>query len=106
MRNVSIVFEFMKPREKPPADHAYLPCHMVFDVKMDFTSKARYVADGHLTPDPIASTYAAIVLRESVWIALTYAALNDMEIMATDIENAYLPAPTTEKYWTNHQNCH
>jgi len=35
-----------------------------------------------------------------VQIALTYAALNDMEIMAADIENAYLEAPTTERYWT------
>ena len=64
MRNVSIAFELMKPGEKPPADHAYLPCHMVFNVKMDFTRKARYVADGHLTPDPIASTYVGVVSRQ------------------------------------------
>ena len=100
MRNVSIDYEFMKPGEKPPADHAYLPGHMVFDVKMDFTRKARYVADEHLTPDLITSTYAGVVSRKSVRIALTYAALNDMEIMAADIKKAYLQAPTTEKHWT------
>jgi len=37
MKNVSVAFEYMRSEEKPPADHSYLPCHMVFDVKMDFT---------------------------------------------------------------------
>jgi len=57
--------------------------------------KSNYVADGHLTPDPIASTCAGVVSRNSGRITLTYAALNDMEIMAADIENEYVQAPTT-----------
>ena len=70
---------------------------MVFDVKMDFTRKARWVLDGHKTPDPEGSTYAGVVSRESVRIAFTYAALNDLDIFAGDIQNAYLQAPSSRK---------
>ncbi len=40
--------------------------------QVGLTRKARLVADGHLTPDPVDSTYAGVVSRESVHIALTY----------------------------------
>ena len=43
---------------------------------MDFTRKARWVLDGHKSPDPVGSKYAGVVSRESVRIAFTYAALN------------------------------
>ena len=32
-------------------------------------------------------------------IALTYAALNDIDVNAADIRNAYLQAPTSEKHY-------
>ena len=80
--------------------HTYLECYMIFDVKMDFTRKARLVANGAKTPDLVASTYAGVVSRETVRIAFTYAALNGLDIMAADIQNAYLQAPISEKYWT------
>jgi hypothetical protein len=35
-----------------------------------------------------------------VRIALTLAALNYLDVMTGDIENAYLTAPITEKVWT------
>ncbi len=71
--------------------------HLVWDVKMDFTRKAWWVLDGHLMPDIIGSTYAGVVSRESVRIAFTYAALNDVDICAADIRNAYLQAPSSQK---------
>ena len=37
------------------------------------------------TPDPIDSNYAGVVSRDSVRIALTYAALNGLDICAADI---------------------
>ena len=52
---------------------------------MDFTRKVRWVLDGHKTLDPIGSTYAGVVSRESVRIALTYAALNELDVFAADI---------------------
>jgi hypothetical protein len=74
---------------------------MIFDVKMeDFRRNARFVAGGHTTDTPHAMTYESVVSRESVRIALTLAALNDLDVNMADIENAYLTAPLTEKVWT------
>jgi hypothetical protein len=74
---------------------------MVFDIKMDgkFTRKARYVANGNETEPPTAQTYASVVSRDSVRIALMYAALNDLEILSCDVTNAYLNADCREKIW-------
>jgi hypothetical protein len=74
---------------------------MIFDVKMeDFRRKARFFAGGHTTDTPHSMTYASVVSRESVRIALNLAALNDLDVKMADIENAYLTAPITEKVWT------
>jgi hypothetical protein len=75
---------------------------MIFDVKMGKNSrrKARFVADGHKTKTPTAMTYSSVVSRDSVGIALTIAALNDLNIMACHIQNAYLTADCREKGWT------
>ena len=40
-----------------------------------------------------------MVSRDLVRIALTYAALNDVDVTAADIQNAYLQAPSSEKYY-------
>ena len=53
--------------------------------------------DGHSTPDPTTSAYAGVVSRESVRVSLTYAALMNINVMAADIQNAYLQAPSSEK---------
>jgi hypothetical protein len=45
-------------------------------------------------------TYASVVSRETVRIAILMAALNDLEVKAADVENACLTAPTKEKVWT------
>ena len=99
MRNVVVAFNILDSGENVPGGYGRLGIHMVFDVKLDLTRKARLVADGHLTPDPIDSTYAGVVSRESVRIALTYAALLDLDLWAADIMNAFVQAPTTEKYY-------
>jgi hypothetical protein len=64
---------------------------MVYDIKMeDFRRKARFVAGGHMTKMPASNTYTCVILLESVWIALTLAALNDLDVKTADIKNAYL----------------
>ena len=73
---------------------------MTFEVKMDFTRKARFVANGAKTPYPKKSTYAGFVSIESVHITFTYTDLMGFDIMSADIQNAYLQAPMNEKYWT------
>ena len=78
-----------------------IQCHMIFDVKLDgsFTRKARFVANGNQTDAPSSLTYASVVSRESVRIALLYASLNDLSILGCDVSNAYLNAPCREKIW-------
>ena len=66
---------------------------------MDFTRKARWVKDGHKTEDIVSSSFAGVVSRESVRIALTYAALNDIPVVAADIQNEYLQEPSSEKHY-------
>ena len=55
-----------------------IKCHLVFDIKIDFMRKARFVAGGHMTDPPASMTYSSVVLRETVRIALLLAALNDL----------------------------
>jgi Reverse transcriptase (RNA-dependent DNA polymerase) len=66
----------------------------------NFRHKVWYVAGGHTTEAPASLTYASVISRESVRIALTIAALNDLEVKIGDIENAYLMVPVAEKIWT------
>jgi hypothetical protein len=74
---------------------------MIFDIKMeDFRRKARLVAGGHRTAAPATITYASVVSRETVRLALTIAALNDLEVKVGDVLNAYITAPVKEKVWT------
>jgi hypothetical protein len=74
---------------------------MIFDVKMeDFQQKARLVAGGHRTEAPATITYASVVSRETVRLALTIASLNDLEVKVGDVLNAYITAPVKEKVWT------
>jgi hypothetical protein len=99
MINVGIAFQILEDGQNAPPGWSKQTGHLVFDVKMDLTRKARWVLDGHKTPDPSGSTYAGVVLRESVRIALTYAALNDIPVMAGDIQNAYLQSPSSQKHY-------
>ena len=59
---------------------------------MNFTRKERFVAGGHRTEAPMSITYSRVVSRDSVKIAFLVATLNDIDIMACDIGNAYLNA--------------
>ena len=103
MKNVRPAFEVWdKTAAEMPIGYQEVRCHLIFDVKMgeNFRRKARFVAGGHTTEVPSTLTYASVVSRDSVRIALTIAALNDLKIMACDIQNAYLTADCREKIWT------
>lgn len=100
MFHVSPAFEILKRGEKAPLMSKWIPCHMIFDIRMDFTRKARFVAGGHVTDPPTAMTYSSVVARDSVRLAFLIASLNDIDILAADIGNAYLNAYTQEKVHT------
>ena len=74
-------------------------CHILFDVKMDFMWKARFVAGGPMTEAPSSVTYSSMVSYNSVKIVFLVAALNDLDVMACGISNAYLIASCKEKIW-------
>ena len=74
-------------------------CHLIFDVKMDFTRKSRFVAGVHTTEAPASITYSSVVSRDSVWLAFMIASLNVLDIISCDLENAYLNATNREKIW-------
>ena len=48
---------------------------------------------------PSSMTYASVVGRETVRIAFLLAALNNLKVLAGDIQNAYLNAYTKEKIY-------
>jgi hypothetical protein len=83
--------------------YKFVSTHMALDVKLgeNYRRQARLVADGHKTDTPTSTiTYSSVVSRDSVRIALTIAPLNDLNIFACDIQNAYLTAPCREKLYT------
>ena len=99
MGNLKVAFNIQHENPKPPPGFEKASGHLVFDVCMTLERKACWVKDGHLTPEPDWCTYAGVVSRESIRIALTYASLNGLDVFGADIQNAYLQAPTTEKHY-------
>ena len=49
MANVKVAFEILDDDDPLPIRWTQSSGHLVFDVKMDFTRKARWVNDGHKT---------------------------------------------------------
>ncbi len=101
MQEVCKAFDIIPDDKAVPIGYQKVPCHMIFDVKKeDFKLKARLVASGHRTAAPAMITYASVVSRETVRLALMLAALNDLQVNAGDMLNAYITAPCKEKVWT------
>jgi hypothetical protein len=89
MGNVCAAFEILGPGMKAPPGWHKASGHLVFDLKMDCTRKAR-VKDGHKTPDSATSSFVGVVSRDSIRIALTHAALLSLPVLGANICNAYL----------------
>ena len=71
--------------------------HFVYAVKHDGRFKARLVADGHLTKEPVESIYSGVVSLRSLRMVVFLSQLNDLEIWGADVGNIYLEAYTDEK---------
>ena len=71
--------------------------HFVYAVNHDGRFKARLVADGHLTKEPVESIYSGVVSLRSLRMVVFLSQLNDLEIWGADVGNAYLEAYTDEK---------
>jgi transposase InsO family protein len=83
----------------PPTGYKKIRVHLVFDVKHDGRHKVRCVADGHLTDVPVDSVYSGVVSLRGLRMMLFLAELNQLDVWATDVGNAYLEAETKEKIY-------
>ena len=97
MYNVGVAFEILGAGQRAPKGWRLATGHLIWDVKMDFTQKARWVLDGHKMSTPEGTTFGSVVSRESVQIIFMYMALNGIVIFGTDIQNAYLQAPSSQR---------
>ena len=74
-----------------PKRHQKIRVHYVFDVKHCGKFKARLVADGHFTKEPMETVYSGMFLAEP----------NNLELWGADAGHAYnLQALTREKLYT------
>ena len=83
----------------PPKGYHRIKVHPVFAVKFDGRHKARMVADGHLTPEPIENIYSGVVSLRNLRLVIFLGKLNNLELWGADIGNAYLEAFTDEKLY-------
>ena len=97
MTNVGIAFTIIDEGKKVLPGWTKASGNLVFDVKMDFTRKDRWVKDGHWSPNPTTLVYDDVISRESVRMVLTYGAIMEPDMKAADIQNAYLKALSSEK---------
>ena len=60
---------------------------------MDLSRKARLVAGAHLNKDvPRHTTYSSVVSRKTVLLCFMIATMNNLNVLAGDVGNAYLNA--------------
>ena len=89
--------QFHNGKAVTPDGFQKIRVHFVYAVKHDGRLKARLVADGHLTKEPVESIYSGVVSLRSLRMVVFLSQLNDLEIWGADVGNAYLEAYTDEK---------
>ena len=88
MKDVSTAYRILDNGDIVPIVYHQLGFQMIFDVKMeDLCLKARLIAGGHVIEPPATITYATVVSRKTVRIALTLDALNDLPVKVVYIQN-------------------
>ena len=99
MYQVGVALKIMQYVEHITVVYKKASGNLIFDIKMGFTYKERWVKNVHLTTDIEDSKYAQVVSCESVRIELTYATLHQTQVIDVDIRNDYLQSPTLEKHY-------
>ena len=99
MYNVGIEFKILEDDESPPPGYKKSSGHPIFVVKMDFTRKYRWTTNVHRTPYSEPSIYAGVVSRESIRILLRSYDMHGVHVIAADVRNVYIQAPTSDKYY-------
>ena len=100
IRNVFPAFDMMDDNSAEPPGYEFVETYIVFNIMMDLTQKARLVARGNMTEATKEQTFASVISRDTVQLFFLLAALNDLDLLSCDVQNAYLAAPKKEKVWT------
>ena len=77
--------------------HQKIRANLIFAVKFNDRHKARLVADGAHTPDPVENIYSKVISLRHLRLVIFLGELNNLELWGADIGNAYLKAYTHEK---------
>ena len=78
-------------------EYQQIPYHIVFAVKFDGRRKARLVMGGNVTDNPKEEVYSGVVNISSVRLAFLISLLNDLQVCAADVGNAFLNGINKEK---------
>ena len=97
MNNSRVDFNLLDRGNHDPVGYKEITCYLIFDVKMDFTRKARDVTVRHIADSPLYITFAGVLCSDSVRLAFIISLLYDLDILSGDIQHVYLNAPTKEK---------
>ena len=92
--------QFHNGKAVTPDGFQKIRVHFVYAVKHDGRFKARLVADGHLTKEPVESIYSGVVSLRSLRMVVFLSQLNDLKIWGADVGIAYLEVYTDEKLCT------
>ena len=95
--NVCIAFDILGSNKCAPPGWSKASGRIIFDIKI--TRKARWVKDGHKTPDSLTLSFAGVVSRDSIHTTLTHSALLGLPILSANIRNAYLQVTSSEKHY-------
>ena len=79
-----------------PPNHQKIRVNLIFAVKYNGRHKARLVADGSPTPEPVENIYSGVVSLKHLRLVIFLGELNNLELWGADIGNAYLEAYTNE----------
>ena len=92
--------QFHNGKAVTPDGFQKIRVHFVYAVKHDRRFKARLVADGHLTKEPVESIYSGVVSLRSLRMVVFLSQRNDLKIWGADVGIAYLEVYTDEKLCT------
>ena len=77
-----------------PPNHQKIRVNLIFVVKHNGRHKARLVADGSLTPEPVENIYSGVVSLRHLRLVIFLGELNNLELWGADIGNDYMEAYT------------
>ena len=93
-------FDFKYPDFKPSRKYHYVRLHLVYDVKLDLTTKARLVCDGSQADPRGLSTQATVVKGLSVRLLSIIGDSQNLKVVTGGIGNAFVQTHTKEKIYT------